>query len=390
MAVTVLTPRNLIAFLTPETTVGTAKAPTAATDTLQLREGISFPTQRTTHTQLREVANTASVTGLVRDLRDAGAVTVPTYLRPSGTAGTAPQEDRLWAALGAAGTVSPATSVTYKGGATKASQTLWIQLDTNAVLFCAGLFVNGLTLRQGEDGPCEAEWRAGFLRLGWVGESTLDGAVEGDPTPVDTCVVVDSTQFSVGGVIQIGTDDNSGAGFQITAVDYDTHTLTVTPDIATDQLSGAAVLPLLPTPVVVGEPLDSRPAVKIDGAAIYWRSWEIAVDEPISVLKEVPPDPADADYPTAFGRSGTRSVTAKLGAVLRSNEVNRLRAVSTDRSLVIDFTQEAAGDRVTLTLAQGRYDVPQVTAGDPALELSMDFTAKASASLEDELAAAYA
>jgi hypothetical protein len=385
----VLTPRTLTAFLVPEVTAGTPVLPATATDTIQLREGLSFPTQRTTTTALREVAQTASTTGLIRNLRDAGSVTIPTYLRPHGTAGSKPQEDRLWAALFGAGVVVGGTSVTYKPAIAKSPHTLWLRLDTGAVMFCSGLYVNGLTLRQGEDGPVEAEWRAGFLKLGWCGSDTLAAAVDGTPAPAATCTVHDSAQFAVGAFIQIGTDHNSNAGYRITAINYSTHVLTVTPSISTDQAEDAAVVPLLPTATAVGTPLDTRPTVKIDNVAVYWKSWEIGVDEPISVLKEVTSDPTLADYPTAFGRSGARTVTGKLGAVLRSDELNRLRAVDTDRSFIVDFTQEAAGSRVTLTLAQGRWNVPELSAGDPALELTMDFEAKASASLEDELAAAY-
>jgi hypothetical protein len=390
MAQTVLTPVGLTAFLTPEVTCGTPVLPTAATDTLQLREGISFPSQQTSHTQLKEVSESASVTGLIRDLREAGTARIPTYLRPNGAAGSEPQEKRALEALFGAATIVPATSATYKPKAVKNPYTLWVKLGSNAVVFATGAYLNGLTLRQGENGPPEAEWSLGFLKLGWVGESTLNGVVNGDPTPVATCVVADSTQFSVGGFVQIGTDSNGSAGYKITAIDYVTHTLTVSPDIDTDQLSGAAVLPYLPAAVNVGEPLDTRPAVKVDGTPVYWRSWEITVDEPIGILKEVTPNPADADYPTAFGRTGTRTVSARVRGVMRSTDVAKLRADSTDKSLEIDWSQEAAGDRVTVTAAQGRYNVPTVSTEDVSLALELTFDAKASsATALDELAIAY-
>jgi hypothetical protein len=384
----VLIPFGLTCFLTPEVTPGVPVLPTAASDTVRLSDkGLTFPSQPTKHTAVGETTASASVQALMRDLRDAGSVKVPTLLRPSGAAGTKPQEDRLWAALFGAGTVSASVSVGYQPNAAKNPYTLWFKVG-NVVLFATGCAFTSATLRQDKNGPPAAEWGADFMRLGWCGPSTLAAAIDYVATPIGECVVEDSGLFSVGGCFRFAAEVITR---QITAIDRDTDTLTFTPAATADVASGAAVTPYLPDAgAAIGAAIDWRAAVKLNDVAVYWDNWEIAITEPVGFVTDVTPDPADADYPTGFGRTGSRSVTAKVSSTMRTSDVARLRVSDADQSLEVDLGALAsAGSKLKLTLAQGRYDVPSVASGSPACTIETTFTAKCSASLEDELVALY-
>jgi hypothetical protein len=384
----VLIPFGLTCFLTPEVTPGVPVAPTAATDTLRLSDkGLTFPTQATKHTPVGETSNSASVQALMRDLRDAGSVRVPTLFRPSGSAGTKPQENRLWEALFGAGTVSAGVSVGYQPNVVKQPHTMWFKVG-NVVLFATGCALTSLTVRQDKNSPPTADWGGEFMRLGWCGPSTLAAAIDYEATPIDECVVADSGVFSVGACFRFAAEVITR---QITAIDRATDTLTFTPAATADVISGAAVTPYLPdAAAAVGAAIDWRAAVRLDGTPVYWDSWEFSVSEPIGFVADVTPNPADADYPTGFGRTGSRSVTAKITSTMRTSDVARLRVADEDQSLDIDLGALAtAGKKLKFTLAQGRHDVPAVAAGTPACTIDTTFTAKASAALEDELVALY-
>jgi hypothetical protein len=370
----------LSCFLVEETTRGTAEEPTAADAVVLRGEGIKFPTQPQEYSKGREALNTRSVTVLAANLRGAGSVTLPTFLRPSGTAGTAPGEDKLLAALLPSKTVTPVTSVVYEPSADKPSQTLWLK-TSNGVLFCVQCAVHGLKLSRSEDGFAQVDWELSFQRLGWAGESILSAALSGGEA---TITVDDPEHFSVGARIKVGDSD----GHMVTSVDYDTGAIGVTPVIVGAQADESAVTASLPTPTAVGAPLAARPAVKIDGTAIKWKSVELTFSETIAWVKEVSEDPSLADYPGDFV-ARAREVAATVRAVMRTSDLQRLRAQDTDRTFSIDWSAQAAGKRVVFLLGQGRVRVPELEAGDPTVEFSLGFDAKASAAFEDELTVTY-
>lgn len=393
----VLRPQSLVAFVKVQSAFGAPVFP-AATDAVKLRSGIRMPSQPTQHNKLMEVGNSSSVVGLVRQLRAAGSLTLPFYLRPSGTAGTAPMEDPIVAAALGTHTNTPATSDAYTCAAplTKGATpySVWFGIDTpgsgGVVVGATDAVCTGLTLRQDKDGAVEGEATFEFGRLVWAGEGALDGAVDGDPVAVATAVVADSTLFAVGSFLKVGTDDNSGSGYRVTAVDRSTHTLTVTPSISTDQLDEAVVIPLaLPTPTVVGSVLEERMEVAINGSNVNWQSWEWNFSQPATFYFEVPADPANADFASGFS-VGDREITASVTAIMRTASLGYLAADDTDKSFGVDNSVNGtAGSLFTLSCPQGRYNVPPIEYGDPTVTVTLSFDAKASSG-EDEASITYA
>ncbi|WP_025322262.1 hypothetical protein [Deferrisoma camini] len=387
MSEQILIPEGLTCFVVAETTEGTPVFPAAA-DAVQLRDGIGLPSQPTAHTRANEVADTGSVTALIRDLRSSGTLRLPFYFRPSGTAGSKPQEAPILKALCGTETVNAGTSVVYTLHKDQSPYTIWFGVG-NVVVFATGAKINQLSIRQSENGFAEAEAGAQFVRLGWCGESSLSSAINGATTPTPTVPVADAKPFSVGARIQVGTDDNGGSGYTVTAVDTSTNELTVSPDVNTDQSSGAAVVPLaLPTPTKVGAPIDDRPAVKVNGTAVKWKEWSVEYTRELSEITEVPEDPTQADYPVGLAAK-TRTVNASVRSVMRTSSVVNLRADDTDKSFAVDWTHRSAGSRLLIELPQGRYNVGEVETADPTLEITLPFDAKASSALEDEIKFTY-
>lgn len=377
--------QGLTAFLVAETTFGTAAFPSAGTEAIMLREdGLGFPSQPTAHARAGELMDTASVTSLLRQLREAGAVELGTYLRPSGSAGTAPMEAPLLKAfcgVEASETVAASTSVTYALNKDKDSYTLWYSLPDGTVVFAAGLTVHGLRLHQDKDGFVMADWSAAFKQLGWSAATTLNGALAGGETDI---TVADGDLLEVGARVAVGTS----TGHSVTAVSGDT--VTVSPSVTGAQSDGADVTPTsLPTATITGAPLDARAKVELNGTAITWTAWELSLGEGVRYFSEVPADPASADLPAGYGRESARKVVGKIDYLARPSTLARLRSAATDKSLAIDFSHASAGSRLVVTCAQGRYNVPELANDRPVVAGSLTYDGKASSSLEDEAVFVY-
>lgn len=377
------------AFLVEEATQGTPATPATA-GTLVLRDKVEFPSQATSFSEAKELGNTRSITDVMRNLRDAGSIKIPVYLRPSGAAGTAPGEGALLEALLGKKTTVPATSVKYEPAVAKKAMTLWMVLDGGAsVLFATGLAITEAELGQeGKGGQPTGDFSGTFLRLGCCGTDALNGALLGGESEI---VVDNSALFSVGARIKVGTSENAGAGHTVTAIDYTTHTLTVDPVISGAQSDGAVVAPAIPTATPVGAPIGLRPEVKLGGVAKNWKSWKVKISDPVSVLAdEVTSDPSLADYPVGFVAQAGRKVEATVTAYFRSEDLAELKSSDADLAFAVDFsTVAAAGKRLAITCAKGRLNVPELAMGEGAVERTLTYMAFASGTGEDEVALLY-
>lgn len=377
------------AYLVEESTQGVPATPVAGS-IIVTRDKIEFPSQATSFTEAKELSGTRSITDVMRNLRDAGSIKIPTYLRPSGAAGTAPNEGALLEALLGKKTTTPATSVVYEPAVAKKSMTLWMELEGGAtVLFATGLAITEAEFAQeGKGGQPTADFSGSFLRLGWCGSEQLDGALLGGETEI---VVHDSTLFSVGARIEVGTSNNAGAGHTVTAIDTATHTLTVSPAVSGAQDDDAAVVPALPTPTPVGQVIGLRPEVKIGGTSKNWKSWKLKVSDPVAVLSdEVTSDPTLADFPVGFVAQAGRKVEATVVAYFRSEDLAELAVNDADVAFAVDFeTVAAAGKKVKISCAQCRVSVPELSLGEGAVERTLTIMAKATSAGENEVAFSY-
>jgi len=88
-----------------------------------------------------------------------------------------------------------------------------------------------------------------------AGKSTLKNAIDGTVTPVTTIPLnglEDYQLFTVGCYIYVGTDDNSGEGFEVTEVSKAANTLTIAGGVTTEQAQAAKIGGFVPTAVISG------------------------------------------------------------------------------------------------------------------------------------------
>lgn len=384
MANKVLIPREAVAFLKEESTRGTLVFP-AATDALVLA-GQGEVNQAATYTDSEELVGSRSLLDQFRDGLPAGEWSFPTYIRPSGVAGTAPQERALWKGLLGVET-DGANDVAYTPSVNLPSFSFWLKLG-NVVLFAAGLSINKLELKGSKKGAVTATWSGKFLKLGWCGEDALAEAISA--TPDTSVLVADASRFTVGARIQVGTDDNSGAGYAVTAVDTGTNTLTVNPGVGTPQLLGAAVVAFLPDPTFGGAPVEGRErTLVVGGVTTKYREFGLTVENGIEYLEDEVTGTTN-EYPTDF-LEGARKVSGSFSTVFRSDDLARFAAGLAGEEVALSWESYAdavAGAKFKVELGRVKLQTPTIGDAGPARGLESKFAALATSG-EDEIAATY-
>jgi hypothetical protein len=94
-----------------------------------------------------------------------------------------------------------------------------------------------------------------------AGKANLLSDINGTTTPETTIPFETDESYKridVDSYVKIGTDDNSGTGFKVTAVDPATNTMTVDPAVATDQSAGAIIKGFTPVSTKAGKNITSR------------------------------------------------------------------------------------------------------------------------------------
>lgn len=157
-----------------ETTKGTAVYPTAAAQKI-ITAGHADINQQPTFTDSEEVSNTLDLLDRFQDQVTNGTWKVPMYIRPSGTAGTAPMGAILYESLMGLATNTPVTSEAYSQATTKPSFTLWAKKG-HTVFWGAGAVAESGSFNNTNKGAAMADMSGGFMAMGWAGTDAANGA----------------------------------------------------------------------------------------------------------------------------------------------------------------------------------------------------------------------
>ena len=246
---------DLAVFFSPEDTILTPKAPIAGDGFRALSATIGRPTNIVPLTDHRGSRSRYERIALRKPVIP---WTVNCLLRPSGTAGTAPDIGNLFKHLfGTETTTGADVTYSFLEDPTSLSATIYVgRSETQEGVY--GAVVNKATV----------SWGDGLAKVTFSGEGTdyINGGrtLATISTTTTTLTVVDGSQFSAYAIVQIGDDDNSGAGFRIEAVSGNVLTLSV----ATSVASSAIVKAFLPDPTYVGDPLgDTAGSLSLDAGS---------------------------------------------------------------------------------------------------------------------------
>jgi len=235
-----------ICYFVAETTLGTGVKP-AGTDAFKITDCVitpnydfhDVPDRHGTRSRMEQVQG-----------RKGASWRCSGVLRPSGALGTAPDMGLLLKHGYGTETVVGGTSVTYSvlKDPTALFGTFYRKLD-DILEGVVGAVVQTVSFRWGGNDFCTWE-------ISGIGVDILEAgkdAANGSGSTSASLIVDDADFYEPYGIIQIDSDDNSGSGFQITAVNKTTETLTITPTHTWSD--NDVVEPFVPAGTFAGSPI---------------------------------------------------------------------------------------------------------------------------------------
>lgn len=375
--------RESLVFAKAETTALTEIKVTTADQILMAGDGsvsqnlgfIPDPQRRNTYSMLPDIPGRY----------EPGAVSFPMLIKPR-AAGTAPDGGQILKALFGRETLVASTSVTYaplRTSDTRQSLTVWVK-DGHFVYRCIGTVFTKGTFPVKADNSEDALGRVGlegvFAELRWTG---TDEMAAGAALGATALTVKDAKKYTVNSYIKIATNDNAGAGYQVTAVNYTTNVLTITPGLTAAVLLDDLVAPWLPVGSENGKIVHGRlGAVTRGGVSLPLMSGEIGLDFPAKMLNE---EKNGQDFATRFAIAGNRAVTANVDVLFDANAGKWWHDAKTgvQADLVCNWGT-VAGERYKLTAKNQLLSAPSVSGGEERI-VALQGKAFASSAYDDEL-----
>lgn len=296
-------------FIIKEDTPGVFKKPSVNNRVLCV--GLITTSQETEFLEDAQIRGfSRSRFSFLKGRRNPGTWSCRTYIKPSGTKGTAPEADVFFECLMGQKTTVPNTSVTYSLISTQLPSFSMIRVVGPTTFFISGGTVNAaeFTISGGELGGIT--WSGQFMNLVFAGTTTATEAVSNGATSV----VVDDIDsfFGIGSYIVLGEDTNNGAGYRITNINYSTSTLTFTPSAVSGCDAGDVIKGWYPTGswAELGAPVHGKLGLAtIEGTPAIILGATITITNNIKYYLETKNGYL---YPTSYGAVGYRDVGGTL------------------------------------------------------------------------------
>ncbi len=373
--------RETEVFVKKETIFGTLALP-AATDALRVTAVPTAP-QPESFSESEELVNSRSKPDRARDLTPAANFDLKLYSRPSGAAGTPPQEDVLLECALGQKTINAGVSVVYEPAVILPSFSLcWKEGHTR--FFAAGCKVGKLSF----------DFAAkGYLNLGFSGMAQkvlfagTSETVADSTTELIKLASGGALLFLAGAYVQVGSDDNTGAGYLITAVDVDNDTITISPALSSAPAAGVEVKGFLPTPSWSGVKVEARTGqVTLDGAALAIMSASGSLDNGLTQDDgELTSDSYVSDIDAAM-----RAASGQLKCRYRREYTSFFsRARRQVQGAIVMQAGESAGAQVKWELPQAEMNTPAPSGDSVWRELTVDLVGLPTTGLEDEFKVSY-
>lgn len=326
--------KQIAIMMFEESTLGTMIEPSDAS----LSNGVYItPITAPTFTQERETFDDEQI----RDTRSrltpiagrylAGTWSFDTYIKPSGTAGTAPQERLLCKGLLGQQDTSAGSMVVYRCANTLPSFTMWLK-EGHTVQVITGALVNQGVFSVDGRNPGRVSWSGMCLRRIWTGTADLGAAISDTTSTTVRLGAGQSDRFNfystAYSIIQIDNEI-----MKVTAIP-DASTLTVQraykgSTAATHSAGSNKVVPYWPSnPQEIGSPVHGRlgfcqwkggnDASAVD---IPTLTNEITITNNIRIYEE---EKINEDWPSDYGLPTPREVTARMTAYFREGQAQRL------------------------------------------------------------------
>lgn len=244
---------------------------------------------------------------------------------------------------------------------------IWLKND-HTVRFASGGVVTAATVPQSKDGGQHCDFTIGFRQMGWCGSSILTSAPAGAVLTVETSEGEKAAEaYSVGGIIKNTTknDDNSGAGYTITFVNYDAGTITVSP-APTGWAMDDKIDPWLPDATPIGTALQSADTrVFVGGKAGKLTEGSITIGTPTSFTSEI-----GDEYP-GENADGMRELSMTNGLYFRAKDAVEFKRGYDGYELPVHIVLgNKAGGSLSLVMRRVKFNMPTVEESDSFVTLT--------------------
>lgn len=369
-------------FIAEETTVGTMVKPTG---TIMSIAG-SFPQQDREKLLDEQRRGSRSRLAQLVARYTPGNWALQTYIKPSGTKGTAPEVDVLCKCATGTKTVNAGTSVVYTLAENLVSCSLMIVQDHTA-FYMIGCGVNQMETNIAGSEEGNISWSGQCMKQMFAGTANITGIHALGATSVVLHSGEAKRYWLAGGAlgpyINVGTSTNAGAGHQITNVNYATDTLTINPGLSSEQADDAEVVPWTPTVAELGTPVHGKLGTATKDAASFNilrcriminNNQKFQIDEKNGTL-----------YASGFVAPVFREVSGSVEIYLRQEAVRHLyESIQNTQIALIVPAGDTQGYIFEASLPKVELNALS-RAGDEEIVQTMNYLAVASSSLNDEV-----
>jgi len=368
-------------FLIKEDTCGVLKKPTGSNRAYTVGPA-EFP-QEQEFLDDEQIRATASRFSPIKGRKMPGEWSFNTYVKPSGTPGTAPEHDVLFECALGTKTINVGTSVVYTLADQLDSFSLWIKKGHTVFA------LRGCTVQQPEFGIegnaiAGISWSGNFMNRAYAGTVTATGTYSGGEATI-TLPGGAAQRYTEGMYINVGADTNTGAGYRITGVNYTNDTLAITPVIAGNPGVTPQITPWLPTASAeVGEPVHGKNGmVTIGGEDTIVLSAKVTLNNNIKYYSDEKNNQWTAER---FGRPGKREVDGEVELYfLKPGDAYFYRAEYQVSNALVIPAGNVSGYIMQISIPYAEYRTPTIS-GDEEFVQNVPFIGRCSATLNDELA----
>ena len=353
-------------FVIAEDTAGVLKKPTVSDRMYSV--GPADFSQNQEFLDDEQIRATASRLSAITGRMMPGEFSFNTYVKPSGTVGTAPEHAALFKALMGAEDVS-GSKVDYTLESILPSISVWVKKG-HTVSALRGSTIGGADFAVSGDAVASIGWSGNYMREHRAGTAytiSIAGAVL-------TMTPSGAERFSEGAYVDVGTDDNGTAGFKILSINPTAGTITLN---ASPSVSGAQlVTPWWPSAgAEVGAPqhgkmgivtIESQEAVILSATVSMVNNIKYYIDEKNNKLTA-----------ESYGRPGLREIDGNLTLYfIRSGPSYWYRAEYQISNELVIPVGKIAGKIMELHFPYAEYRTPTIS-GDEEFQQSIPFIAVA-------------
>lgn len=225
-----------------------------------------------------------------------------------------------------------------------------------------------------------------FATYGWVYGTTVVNNESSSATQIEYNASHPGN-LGVNGRVKFGTEDNSGAGYLITAVNQTANPphITISPGLANGVSEGAVIAPFTPTPSLGGTIIGGQSCgLTVDAVATGF----VGLTMSVKTGHHARDKEATATRPTGI-IGGKREITGELTVYFKDTENGKILGRAWDgttRALIIRLGPDVAGSRMKISVPKAFVEVTPIEVPESGEAMAkIKFRALMNSAAADEL-----